>query len=208
MFLTTYEDAQKGSEAGADDIKTVVEIITNEKGQKVRVTKRFKLAKKAVRVNKRVEARRKWKKFGECAGLPPGPEKVITTVAEEIFFDYPKSTCKCGIQACLTRYRQGLRQGGKGGRHEGCSSVFDRVPKLRQAGSLDSQVPTQGFACARRPGLARRSWQRYAWPICPWQVSGTWPSRRSWRTWCAGRRQHVRPSPWYDLLQIPAWLAL
>jgi hypothetical protein len=84
MFLTTYKDAQKGSEAGADDIKTVVEIITNEKGQKVRVTKRFKLAKKAVRVNKRVEARRKWKKFGECAGLPPGPEKVITTVAEEL----------------------------------------------------------------------------------------------------------------------------
>lgn len=58
----------------------------------MKVIKRFKVSKKMVKVNKAVEARRHWKKFGECAGLPPGPEKVITTVAEEIFFDYPKST--------------------------------------------------------------------------------------------------------------------
>jgi len=85
------KDAPKAPEHGGEDYKVVVEFTTNEKGQKVKLTKRFKVAKKEVKVNKSVEARRRWKKFGECAGLPPGPEKVITTVAEELFFDYPKS---------------------------------------------------------------------------------------------------------------------
>jgi len=59
-------------------IKTVIEYKENEKGQKIKVTKKIKVYTQIVRRNKNVEARKKWQKFGDCAGLPPGPEKGIT----------------------------------------------------------------------------------------------------------------------------------
>ena len=103
-------------------------------------------------MNKAVEARRRWKKFGDCAGLPPGPEKVITTVAEEIFFDYPKSTAHISTtwMGLTLVCRQAGRQGrSKGGRTEGCSPVIHRVPQLRQAGPLDAEVPAKRLSRTR-----------------------------------------------------------
>jgi len=52
--------------------------------------KKYRSYKKPIKINKRVEERKRWRKFGECAGLPPGPEKVITSVSEEISFDLSK----------------------------------------------------------------------------------------------------------------------
>jgi translation initiation factor 3 subunit G len=68
-------------------VKTVVEYRLNEKGQKVRVVRRFRTQKLQTRTPKSVEARRRWRKFGDCAGLPPGPEKVITSLSEELFLE-------------------------------------------------------------------------------------------------------------------------
>eukprot|EP01113_Clastostelium_recurvatum_P014748 TRINITY_DN1805_c0_g1_i2.p1 TRINITY_DN1805_c0_g1~~TRINITY_DN1805_c0_g1_i2.p1 ORF type:complete len:271 (-),score=63.35 TRINITY_DN1805_c0_g1_i2:47-859(-) len=65
-------------------IKTTVEFRENEKGQRVKVVRRVRVVKKVVRKNKRAEERRKWKKFGECAGLPAGPEAGITAIGDEI----------------------------------------------------------------------------------------------------------------------------
>jgi translation initiation factor 3 subunit G len=48
-------------------------------GKRFRVTKKYRETKKAVRVNKNVEARKRWAKFGDCNGLPPGPETNITS---------------------------------------------------------------------------------------------------------------------------------
>jgi len=67
--------------------KTVVEYKTNEKGQKVKVIKKIRMYKTKIKVNKRVEERKRWRKFGECAGLPPGPEKGITSIGDEVFLD-------------------------------------------------------------------------------------------------------------------------
>lgn len=53
-------------------------IRTDENGKRFRVTKKYKETQKSVRVNKNVEARKKWAKFGDCKGLPPGPEMNIT----------------------------------------------------------------------------------------------------------------------------------
>jgi len=68
-------------------LKTVVEFKTNEKGQTVKVIKKIKVRKIKVKVNKRVEYRKKnWRKFGEAANAK-GPEPGITMVGDEVFID-------------------------------------------------------------------------------------------------------------------------
>jgi len=67
----------------ANGVKTTVEFRTNEKGHRVKVTRRVRLIKKVVRKNRHAEVRRHWRKFGECSGLPPGPEPGITALGEE-----------------------------------------------------------------------------------------------------------------------------
>jgi len=59
--------------------RTVFEYITNpETGKRFKVTKKFKVYKRKVKVNQKVQdriaARRKLKKFGVCEGNPPGVE--------------------------------------------------------------------------------------------------------------------------------------
>jgi translation initiation factor 3 subunit G len=66
------------SAVDADGYKTVVEVLLNEKEQRVRVVKRVKVTRKKVRRNKHVHARRSWAKFGDCEGKPRGPEPNIT----------------------------------------------------------------------------------------------------------------------------------
>jgi len=67
--------------------KTVVEYRTDEDGKKIKIVKTVRVYKTKVRVNKRVEERRQWKKFGECAGLPLGPERGITSLGDEVYLD-------------------------------------------------------------------------------------------------------------------------
>jgi len=69
-----------------DGIKTVTEI-KRENGRRVRIVKRFRIIKKPMKVNKHVLARRKWAKFGACAGAPPGPEPNVTYVSSNEVVD-------------------------------------------------------------------------------------------------------------------------
>jgi len=80
--ITTEETPQEDGSI----TKTVVEYTTNDKGQKVKRIKKIREYKTKIKINKRVEERRNWKKFGECAGAR-GPEKGITSYADEIFID-------------------------------------------------------------------------------------------------------------------------
>jgi hypothetical protein len=57
------------------DIKTEVEMKTNEKGQKIKVTRRIKL------INPAVVQRRAWVKFGECKG----PDSNSTTIGDDVY---------------------------------------------------------------------------------------------------------------------------
>jgi len=66
--------------------KTVTESKTNEKGQHMKVIKKVVLKREKVKINTRVETRRKWRKFGECA-QSIGPEPGITGIAEEAFLE-------------------------------------------------------------------------------------------------------------------------
>jgi len=69
-------------------LKTVVEYTTNAKGQTVKVVKKVRQHKVPIKVNKRVEARRKWKKFGEAYGKPPGIETGVTSQSlDEVFLE-------------------------------------------------------------------------------------------------------------------------
>jgi translation initiation factor 3 subunit G len=81
-------DAEAKMEIGADPIvisskvengiKTVVERFINEYGEKVQTTRKFKIVVTTAKVSKNIAARRKWAKFGDCAGKGAGPEKNIT----------------------------------------------------------------------------------------------------------------------------------
>jgi len=72
------EDNEYSKTIDDKGIITEVFVRVDEDGKRFKVTKKYKETKKAVRVNKHVEARKKWKKFGDCLGLPPGPETNIT----------------------------------------------------------------------------------------------------------------------------------
>lgn len=81
------------SKLDAQGIKTVTEYTINDKKEKIKITRRVKVTKKPVRVNKHVQARRKWTKFGDCRGCGKGPENNVTYVSfETIVLDVrPKS---------------------------------------------------------------------------------------------------------------------
>jgi len=65
-------------------IKTIIEYRTNEQNQRVKVTKKIKVYKNVRKINTRVEERRKrWKKFGKCAGVD-GIEPGVTGISDEV----------------------------------------------------------------------------------------------------------------------------
>lgn len=73
-------------------IKTVTSYHTKD-GQDYKVTKRVETVKRFVKVNKQVMARREWKKFGDCKGMPKGAEKNVTYESyEQIRMDMKPKT--------------------------------------------------------------------------------------------------------------------
>jgi len=81
-ITTETEPAEDGSVR-----KTVVEYKTNDKGQTIQIIKKIKVYKARVKMNRKVEERKKWRKFGECANAPRGPEPGITSLGDEVFLD-------------------------------------------------------------------------------------------------------------------------
>eukprot|EP00871_Galdieria_phlegrea_P000354 jgi/Galph1/1319/GphlegSOOS_G5985.1 len=73
-------------------LKHVIEYYVNEEGKLVRTTKIFRIKKEKKRVSKAVAERRQWKKFGDCAKAPTGPEPGVTTVSlDEVVIEYKRS---------------------------------------------------------------------------------------------------------------------
>jgi translation initiation factor 3 subunit G len=68
--------AQESIQGG---IKTIVEYSTNEKGQKVKITRRIRM------VDPAVLERRTWAKFGECKSFGPGPDANSTTIGDDVY---------------------------------------------------------------------------------------------------------------------------
>jgi len=67
--------------------KTVEEYQKNDKGQTIKIIKKVRMYKSRVKINKSVEERKKWKKFGECSSAPRGTEPGITSIGDEVFLD-------------------------------------------------------------------------------------------------------------------------
>jgi translation initiation factor 3 subunit G len=126
--------------------KTIVEYKTNDKKQKVKVIKRVKVYKTKVRTSKSVENRKKWKKFGECYGVPPGPEKGITTVGDEVFLELVKSQ-KSAENKLKKQDASSLgivcRNCGKSGDHWTMKCPYkDKLPVPGASGVSLSDLPT------------------------------------------------------------------
>ncbi|KAK4238184.1 eukaryotic translation initiation factor 3 subunit G-domain-containing protein [Achaetomium macrosporum] len=69
-----------------DGTWTIIEYRYNDQGQKVKVTRRVRNVTRREVINPRVAERRTWKKFGDSANDPPGPNPNTTTVGENIIF--------------------------------------------------------------------------------------------------------------------------
>lgn len=84
-------------------IKTIVSYKV-EDGKRYRVTKQVREYTKTTRVAKRVAERRKnFTKFGDCEGLPPGPEDGITSVSfDEVCLETPDMKTKDDQEETLT----------------------------------------------------------------------------------------------------------
>lgn len=66
------------STVDADGIKTITEFTVDENGKKIKTVRKVKETRIIKRVPKAVLARRKWAKFGDAYGKPPGPEDNVT----------------------------------------------------------------------------------------------------------------------------------
>jgi len=128
MTVTTgTETLQDGSTK-----KTVVSYKTNEKGQKIKVTKVIRYYKKKVKVNKNVEKRKKWAKFGDCKGLPPGTETGITFNGDE-----------CTIEPTIKISGENKKKGRS-------RKSFNCLQKLWQNGTLDFEMSILKINNSRR----------------------------------------------------------
>jgi translation initiation factor 3 subunit G len=72
---------------GVNGIKTITEYETNAEGQTVKII--TQLISKHLKPDalEKIAARRKWVKYGDCKGLPPGPDSQSTTLGENILLN-------------------------------------------------------------------------------------------------------------------------
>jgi len=92
---TDFEDSDEGgslpqsyeTEPDANGIRLIVEYKTKPDGKKVKITKKVRITEKIRKVNRGVEERKKWRKFGDCAAAGAGVEAGITNVGDEIQFE-------------------------------------------------------------------------------------------------------------------------
>ena len=72
-----------------DGTKTIIDYGESEDGYLKKTTTVVKVEKVTRTVSKLVAARKKWVKFGECAGKPPGLERNISTISpDEIMLEW------------------------------------------------------------------------------------------------------------------------
>ncbi|EGF80129.1 hypothetical protein BATDEDRAFT_88546 [Batrachochytrium dendrobatidis JAM81] len=69
----------------ADGTHVVTTYSFNDDGKKVKTVKRIRMKLVKAKVNHAVAERKKWKKFGESAGLPAGPDPGSTSLGEKVF---------------------------------------------------------------------------------------------------------------------------
>lgn len=93
VILPPTSTTSKPNPNGDGIIKTTVSYHMDG-DKRMKTTKRVRCYTKVTRVAKRcAERRQTWKKFGDAADTPPGPEQGITTVSfEEVYLDRPE--CK------------------------------------------------------------------------------------------------------------------
>ena len=77
-----------------DGTRVVTEYRLNDEGKKVKVVKTIRMKLVKTVVNHAVAERKKWKKFGDCEGLPDGPDAESTFLGEQVFLHLPNPKTK------------------------------------------------------------------------------------------------------------------
>jgi len=112
-IVETEEDGPRET-IDENGIKTIVEFKTNEKGQKVKVTKILRVYTQVTRRNPKVEARKKWKKFGDPSieATTSYADEITLTLSPSLYQEEPKQKQqKAGVVAdnivCKTCHKIG-----------------------------------------------------------------------------------------------------
>lgn len=86
--MTLVEQQQPDQPDGGPfdgQIKTVVEERVNDRGQRVKVTRKIRMKLIRETVDADVAARKNWRKYGDSANDPPGPNLSTTVIGEPVF---------------------------------------------------------------------------------------------------------------------------
>ena len=75
------------TEEDTNGVRTVVDYYTDKSGRRVKRTRSIKRTVVTHRVNQAVEARKHWKRFGDCAGKGLGPEPGITLQGDDVVLE-------------------------------------------------------------------------------------------------------------------------
>ncbi|KAH6563984.1 hypothetical protein BASA50_010978 [Batrachochytrium salamandrivorans] len=95
------EDDESGPSQDLPPSSTVIQpdgthVVTtyslNSDGKKVKTVKRIRMKLVKAKVNLGVAERKRWKKFGESAGLPAGPDSGSTSYGEKVFLKLSMTT--------------------------------------------------------------------------------------------------------------------
>jgi translation initiation factor 3 subunit G len=84
--VETKQSDPQHIEKSEDGYKIIIDVAENERGERVKVTKKIKIEE--IRVNNRISRHKKWKKFGDCEGLPPGPDPATTIRSDELHVEF------------------------------------------------------------------------------------------------------------------------
>ncbi|EFA79948.1 RNA-binding region RNP-1 domain-containing protein [Heterostelium album PN500] len=87
--MATVAIPQKESWAEVPEEKVIEIFVKNDKGEDVKIIKTFREYQVPVKRNKRVDERRKWEKFGDCAGTNGMSN---TSSGEEVFLTLSRNT--------------------------------------------------------------------------------------------------------------------
>ncbi|KAI8617664.1 eukaryotic translation initiation factor 3 subunit G-domain-containing protein [Chytriomyces sp. MP71] len=86
------EDVYPKTIENEDGTKTIIKIIINDDGKKVKVTTKIRTKTVKSQVNQAIARRRTLKKFGDCSGLKQGPDTDSTSFGEIVALKMSQSS--------------------------------------------------------------------------------------------------------------------
>ena len=94
-----------------------------------------------------------WRKFGDCEGLPPGPEKVITTVGDEVFLELKNAKAQKAEKEKEQAQEDKVKVGATGANKDVVAGIVCRFCQKQVCLPSPRPAPFRSRSCAARRQL-------------------------------------------------------